>query len=69
MPVASLYLGVSRTTVSAWNNGRNEPRGPTLTAWALWTGVPLKWLETGQAPAGKPGPGVARSEGLEPPTF
>lgn len=50
------YLGVSRTSVSAWINGRNEPRRTALIAWALRTGVPLEWLETGKAPTSPSGP-------------
>lgn len=40
-------LGVTRGAVGKWINGRVEPRRPTLIAWALRTGVPLEWLETG----------------------
>ena len=63
------YLDVGRNTVSRWINDRGVPGKQTMRLWALRTGVPLQWLETGQAPAGKPGPEGARSEGLEPPTF
>ena len=63
------YLDVSRTSVSNWINGRVAPATQTLRLWALRTGVPFEWLKTGQAPTGGSGPGVARSEGLEPPTF
>ena len=62
------YLGVSRTSVSNWINGRVPPSKQTLRLWALRTGVPLGWLETGQDPTVQPGPEGARSEGLEPPT-
>ena len=63
------YLGVERNSVGRWINGHTAPRKQTLRLWALYCGVPLEWLETGQAPAEKPGPDIARSEGLEPPTF
>lgn len=44
------YLQVSRNTVTAWINGRNEPRRRDLAAFALRTGFPVKWLETGESP-------------------
>ena len=65
----AVYLDVSRTSVSNWINGRVAPTTQTLRLWALRTGVPFEWLKTGQAPTVGPGPGVARSEGFEPPTF
>lgn len=46
------YLGVARNTVGNWINGRNEPSVQTLRLWALRTGVPFRWLETGEAPTG-----------------
>lgn len=47
---AADYFGVTRQTISAWTNGRNVPKKGELTLWALWTGVPLSWLQTGQTP-------------------
>lgn len=44
------YLQISRNTVTAWINGRNKPRRRDLAAFALRTGFPLSWLETGMAP-------------------
>ena len=38
------YLGVSRTSVSNWINGRVPPSIQTLRLWALRTGVPYPWL-------------------------
>lgn len=52
------YLGVGRNTVSTWINGKHQPSRPALRLWALRTGVPLEWLETG----------VVRHQGLEPRT-
>jgi transcriptional regulator with XRE-family HTH domain len=46
------YLGVSRNTVSTWINGRIEPSKQTVRLWALRTGVPFEWLETGKTPTG-----------------
>ena len=63
------YLEVTRQAVGTWVNERRAPSKATMRLWALRTGVPLQWLETGQAPAVGPGPDGARSEGLEPPTF
>ena len=40
----SAYLGVSRTSVSNWINGRVEPSLQTVRLWALRTGVPYEWL-------------------------
>ena len=43
-------LGVSRNTVTNYERGHVRPRRPVLLAWAMRTGVPLSWLETGEAP-------------------
>ena len=45
------YLGVARNTVSTWINGHIVPSKQTLRLWAMKTGVPFAWLETGTAPA------------------
>jgi transcriptional regulator with XRE-family HTH domain len=50
------YLGVGRNTVSTWINGRIIPSRQSVRLWALRTGVPFEWLETGQAPDGGPTP-------------
>lgn len=50
-------LEISRNTVSSWTNGRNKPRPRDLKAFALATGYPLRWLETGEAPASPDGDG------------
>ena len=49
------YLGVGRNTVSTWINDRITPSRQTVMLWAMRCGVPVIWLETGQAPA-EPGP-------------
>jgi transcriptional regulator with XRE-family HTH domain len=41
------YLGVTRETVSRWVNGRSTPNRGMLRLWAIRTGVPLLWIETG----------------------
>ena len=45
------YLGVARNTVSTWINGRIDPSIQTVRLWALRTGVPYEWLQTGEPPA------------------
>ena len=44
------YLGVSRTSVSNWINGRVTPSIQTLRLWALRCGVPYPWLLAGDTP-------------------
>jgi transcriptional regulator with XRE-family HTH domain len=63
-------LEVSRNAVSAWINGRNKPRRRDLRDFALRTGVPLGWLETGNpGPSDDdPGSGTVHPPGLEPGT-
>ncbi len=71
------YLGVSRNSVSAWLNGTNAPRLAHMRLFALRTGAPFEWLQTGEttgapsSPDGDDGAPVTdvRSKGLEPPTF
>ena len=50
------YLGVARNTVSTWINGHIVPSKQTLRLWAMRTGVPFAWLETGTAPVDDNGP-------------
>src|SRR5260370_29500270 len=38
------YLGVSRTSVSNWINGRIEPSLQTLRLWSIRTDTDLVWL-------------------------
>lgn len=53
-------IGVSRSTVSNYERGRSEPKRIVLNAWAMATGVPLVWLQTGESPrTGGPDGGVA----------
>lgn len=45
---AAERLDVSRSTVSRWLNGRGAaPKRPFVAQWALMTGVPVSWLESG----------------------
>ncbi|NHP16001.1 helix-turn-helix transcriptional regulator [Rhodococcus sp. IC4_135] len=40
-------IGISRTSVSNAESGRSMPRKVVFNAWALVTGVPVKWLLEG----------------------
>lgn len=51
------YLGVSRSSVSNWINGRVKPSKPTQRLWALRCGVPFSWLAEGT-------PGGSRNQHL-----
>lgn len=62
-------LEVSRNTVGAWINGRNQPRRRDLRRFAEVTGVPLQWLETGKAPSEDGAGDPVRPEGFEPPAY
>lgn len=57
------FLGVSRNTVSNWINGRGRCPRPSLRLFALRTGVPLPWLESGLVPEAD---GVMKSSLLSP---
>ena len=65
------HAGLSRTGVNAAEGGKTTPRRSTLKLWALASGVPLHWIETGETPSpgGEVVSGGARPEGFEPPTF
>lgn len=66
---AAQRLDVSRSTVSRWLNGRGAaPKRPFLAQWALMTGVPLAWLESGDGsptpPDNNDGPGGDTSDAV-----
>lgn len=44
-------IGVSRGTISNAERGTVEPRRAVIMAWAMATGVPLSWIDTGEAPS------------------
>ena len=44
------YLDVSRNTVGNYINDRTRVPGAVMRLWAMRTGVPLEWLETGDTP-------------------
>ena len=47
---AADYFRCDPHTISNWMNNKTRPSGIALKAWALWTGVPLTWLENGYVP-------------------
>jgi len=48
-------LDTHRNTVANYLSGRSQPKRETLAGWALATGVPLRWLESGDmGPSGGP---------------
>lgn len=51
------HIGVSHQTVTNAEKDHREVRKITMNAWALATGVPVEWLETGEAPESTRGPG------------
>ena len=62
-------IGVSQATVTNAENDNNKVRRITLNAWALATGVPVEWLQTGIAPQpDRPEGDAVRHQGLEPRT-
>lgn len=48
-------LGLSRNTLTNYLHDKTRIPRPTLIVWAIRTGVPLQWLETGQTPEDGPG--------------
>ena len=56
-------LEVSPNTVSNYINGNTQPRRLYLREWALKTGVPIEWLETGNFPGGNKKTPTPKSEG------
>jgi transcriptional regulator with XRE-family HTH domain len=55
---AADYFGVGRNTISNWMHGRTPAPLASVRLWALWTGVPLSWLQTGVVPPADDGGGV-----------
>ena len=57
--------GVSQRSISAYEGQAKPPRRPVLLAIHMATGVPMEWLETGQAstpgPEGTSAPGGTRT--------
>jgi transcriptional regulator with XRE-family HTH domain len=48
------HIGVSHQTITNAEKGHRAVRKITLNAWALATGVPASWLETGETPSPEP---------------
>lgn len=53
----AVMMDVAPSTISRWMADKGAPpKRPYLVQWALVTGVPLRWLETGEgAPSPDPG--------------
>lgn len=49
-------IGVSTSTVTSAELDKRQTRKLLLNAWALATGVPVQWLETGEEPDAGPDP-------------
>lgn len=64
------YLGVTPSTVSRYINGKAAMPLQVTRLWALRTGVPFEWLETGKTPTGTDPDGgeSVGYQGLEPRT-
>ena len=41
-------IGVARNTISNYLNDHTEPSKLAIKEWALRTGVPIEWLQTGE---------------------
>lgn len=60
---------MARGTISAAENGHRVPSRANMRLWALATGVPFEWLETGKTPSGDDGAPVdVGPTGIEPMT-
>lgn len=61
---------IARATIARIEQGKSNPRRPTLISIALATGVDFHWLETGKTPTGDnpDGGGAVGHQGLEPRT-
>jgi transcriptional regulator with XRE-family HTH domain len=63
-------IGVSRGSISNWENDRNDISAAAMIRWAELTRVSLDWLAWGtkKAPS-EDGAEAVRPEGFEPPTY
>lgn len=43
-------IGISKSSVSNYERDNTRPRIIVLRAWAMATGVPMEWLQTGKEP-------------------
>lgn len=50
-PYLAQLTGLSLTTISNYENGHGNPRASNMRMWAVATGVPFEWLDTGTVPA------------------
>ena len=56
-------IGVSQKSVTDAEGDKVTPRKITMMAYAMRTGVPLEWLETGKAPTSPSGPSASTPPG------
>ncbi len=57
-------LNINRNTVTNYESGKTKRhQSIVLRAWAMRTGVPLRWLETGESGIGPDGSGQPISSG------
>lgn len=56
--------GIARTTIARIEQGKTDPRRPTILSLAFATGVDLEWLETGKTPVGPEPDGGSQNEEL-----
>jgi len=58
-------MDVTPSTISRWMADKGAPpKRPYLIQWALATGVPVEWLETGEVSEGNGGPNGDDGMGL-----
>lgn len=58
--------GISEKTINNYEADRHTPRRPSLIAWAMATGVPLRWLEAGELPVTPDPDGGGGEEATQP---
>jgi transcriptional regulator with XRE-family HTH domain len=65
----ALAIGISRRSIATYEASDQLPRRPILVTWALATGVPRDWLETGKAhsPEGPNDEGLPRLDSNQQP--
>lgn len=60
-------IGVSRNTISNIEKGKTGKAGIrkiVINAWAMACGVPVSWIQTGQAPPSAPDGGTSTGLGI-----
>ena len=62
-------LGVSRPTISTWENDKFDIPATKLVRWSELTRVSLEWIAWGTKKAPSEDGADVRPEGFEPPTY